>query len=116
MTSLFQDYFDNLRQFDSVKDLCTNWPRRVSIAGKQPETDSFFDLVKRIEALPATECACERLFRQLRNLVGDFRYQMSDSMIVDPLVIKTRITWPNAAQIQECAEILMEVQLDPGPD
>jgi hypothetical protein len=45
----------------------------------------------------------------LRNLVGDFRHQMSDSMIVDLLVIKTRIIWPNAAQIQECAEILKEV-------
>jgi hypothetical protein len=62
MISLFQDYMDNLRQFHSVKDLCTNWPRRVSIAGQQHDIDSFVDLVKRIEAFPATECACERLF------------------------------------------------------
>jgi hypothetical protein len=89
--SLFQDYLDNPRQFHSVKDLCTNWPRRVSMAGQQHDTDSFVDLVKRIEAFPATECACERLFCQLRNLVGDFRHQMSDSMIVDLLVIETKI-------------------------
>jgi hypothetical protein len=62
MISLFQDYLDNPRQFDSVKDLCTNWPRRVSISGQQHDTDSFVDLVKRIEAFPTTKCACERLF------------------------------------------------------
>jgi hypothetical protein len=39
MISLFQDYLDNLRQFHSVKDLCTNCPRRVSIAGQQHDTD-----------------------------------------------------------------------------
>jgi hypothetical protein len=37
-------------------------------------------------------------------------------MIVDPLVIKTRIIWPDAAQIQECAEILKEGQSYTGPD
>jgi hypothetical protein len=116
MICLFQDYLDNPRQFHSVKDLCTNWPRRVSMAGQQQDTDSFVDLVKRIEAFPATECVCERLFCQLRNLVGDFRHQMSDSMIIDLLVIKTRIIWPNAAQIQECAEILNEEQPDTVPD
>jgi hypothetical protein len=72
MTNLFQDYLDNPRQFGSVKDLCTNWPRRVSIAGRQHDTDSFVDIVKRMEAFPATERACERLFCQLRNLIGDF--------------------------------------------
>jgi hypothetical protein len=113
--SFFQDYLDNPRQFHSVKNLYTNWPGRVYIAGQQHDTDSFVDLVKRIEAFPATECACERLFCQLRNLVGDFRHQMSDPMIVEPLVIKTKIIWPNAAQIKECAEILKEVQSDTGP-
>jgi hypothetical protein len=91
MTSLFQDYLDNPREFDSVKILCTNWLRRVSMAGRQHGTDSFFDLVERIEAFPATEYPCERLFCQLRNLVGDFRHQMSDSMIAHLLVIRTRI-------------------------
>jgi hypothetical protein len=116
MISLFQDYLNNPRQFDSVKDLCTNWPRQVSMVGQQHDTDSFVDLVKRMEAFPGTECACERLFCQLRILVGDFRRQMSDSMIADRLVIKTRITWPNVAQIKECAEILKEGQSDTGPD
>jgi hypothetical protein len=83
MISLFQDYLDNPRQLHSVKNLCTNWPQQISITGQQHDTDSFVDLVKRIETFPATECACERLFCQLRNLVGDFRHQMSDSMIVD---------------------------------
>jgi hypothetical protein len=116
MISLFQDYLDNPCQFHSVKDKCANWPRPVSIAGQQHDIDSFVDLVKRIKAFPATECACERLFCQLRNLVGDFRYQMSDSTIVDLLVIRTRIIWSNTAQMQESAKILNEVQSDTGPD
>jgi hypothetical protein len=62
MISLSQDYLDNPRQFHSVKDLCTYWPRRVSMAGRQHDTDSFVDHVKRIEAFPTTECACKRLF------------------------------------------------------
>jgi hypothetical protein len=99
-----------------MHNLCTNWPRRVSIAGQQHDTDSFVDLVKQIEAFPAIECVCERLFCQLRNLVGDFRHQMSDSMIVDLLVIKTRIIWTNAPEIQECTEGLKEVQSDTVPD
>jgi hypothetical protein len=33
MISLFQDYLDSQHQFHSVKALCTNEPRRVSIAG-----------------------------------------------------------------------------------
>jgi hypothetical protein len=83
---------------------------------QQQDTDSFVDLVKRMEAFPVTECACERLFCQLRNLVGDFRHQMSDSMIVDRLAIKTRIIWPNAAQIKKYAEVLKEVQSGTVPD
>jgi hypothetical protein len=100
--SVFQDYIDNPSQFGSVKDLCTNWRRWVSMAGQQHGTDSFVDLAKRIKAFPATECACERLFCQLRNLVGDFRHQISDSMNVDLLVVKTRIIWPKAHR-SKCA-------------
>jgi hypothetical protein len=37
-------------------------------------------------------------------------------MMVDLLVIKTRIIWPDTAQIKECAEVLKEVKLDTGPD
>jgi hypothetical protein len=51
--------------------------------------------VKRIETFSATECACERLFYQLCNSIGDFRHQVPDSLIVGLLVIKTRNTWPN---------------------
>jgi hypothetical protein len=91
MISLFQDHLDSQRQFHSVKNLCTNWPRRVSISSQQHDTDSFVDLVKRIEDVPATGCVCEGLFCQLRNLVGHFRHEMSDSMIIDLFVIKTRI-------------------------
>jgi hypothetical protein len=41
---------------------------------------------------------------------------MSGSMIVDLLVFKTKVIWLNAALIQECAEILKEVQSDTVPD
>jgi hypothetical protein len=53
MISLFQDYLDNPRQFHSVKDLYTNWPRRISIACQQHDTDSFVDLGNRLEAFRA---------------------------------------------------------------
>jgi hypothetical protein len=50
-----------------------------------------------------------KAFCSLRNLIGDFRHQISDSLIVDLLTIKTRIIRPEAPQIKECAEILREV-------
>jgi hypothetical protein len=53
-----------------------------------------------------------KAFYQLRHLGGDFWCQISDSMIFDMLVSKTRIVWPNGAQIKECAEILAEVSSD----
>jgi hypothetical protein len=116
MIMLFQDYFYNPRQSDSAKDPLSNYSQFISVPGQQLDICSFTDLVKRIEAFSATECACERLFCQLRNLIGDFRHQMSDFMIVDLLMIKTKIIWPDAGQIKECAKILREVQSDTGPD
>jgi hypothetical protein len=41
---------------------------------------------------------------------------MSDSMILNLLVIETRIRWPNAAQIKEGAEVLREVQSETRTD
>jgi hypothetical protein len=46
MINLFQDHLDNPHRFDPVNDLCTNWPRRVSMAGQQQDNNSFVDLVK----------------------------------------------------------------------
>jgi hypothetical protein len=43
---------------------------------------------------------------------------MYDSMIVDLLVIATRIIWPSGTYIKECADVLTtasEVQSDAGP-
>jgi hypothetical protein len=110
MTSLFQDDLDNPRQLSSVKDLYSNSEQHVSVVGQRPDTRSFVDFVKRIEMLRARERTRERLFCQLRNSVGDLRHEISDSMIVDRLMIKTIMIWPNGAQIQECADILREVQ------
>jgi hypothetical protein len=117
MTDLFQSYRDHPRQFRSVMDLWADYPRFISIAGRQLDTGPFVDLMKRIEAFPATECACERLFCQLRNLVGDFRHEMCHSMITDLLVIKAGIIWADGIHIKECADILRrasEVQSDTG--
>jgi hypothetical protein len=116
MTRLFQDYLYNLRQFGPVKDRYPNNLHFISVAGQQLDTRSFTDLAKRTEALPATKCACKRLFCQFRNLSGDFRHQMSQSMIVDLSMIKTRIIWLDAAQIKERAEILREVQSNTWSD
>jgi hypothetical protein len=49
-------------------------------------------------------------FFQLCHLTGDFPHQMSNSLIVDLLMTKTRIIWPDPAQIKECAEIFREGQ------
>jgi hypothetical protein len=113
---LFQDYLYIRRQLDSVKDLHSNYPQIISVTNQQLDIRSFTDLLKRIEEFPATECESERLFCPLCNLTGDFRHQMSDSIIVDLLMIQTRIIWPDAGHIKECAEILREVQLDTEPD
>jgi hypothetical protein len=43
---------------------------------------------------------------------------MSDCMIVDLLMIRTRIIWPNGTGIEKCADILRranEVKSDAGP-
>jgi hypothetical protein len=116
LIKLFQDYSYNPGQFASMKDLYSNYPQFSSIAGRQLDTRSFADLVKIIEAFPATTCACVKLSCQFRTLVRNPRHQMSDFMIVDPLMIKAKIIWPDASQIKECAEILREVQSDTGPD
>jgi hypothetical protein len=110
--NLFRDYLDDPRDFGSVKDLCLNYPRCVSVAGRQLGSRPFVDIVKRIEGFPAAEGACERLFCQFPNLVGDFRHQMSEYMIVDLVVIKAIIIWPGAAHIKECGEGISEVRSD----
>jgi hypothetical protein len=94
----------------------SNYSDFISVAGQQLDPRSFTDLLKRIEAFPATEGAYETLLCQLRNLIGDFQYQMSDSMIVDLLMTETRIIWLDAARIKERAKILREVQSDIAPD
>jgi hypothetical protein len=90
MINLFRGCLANLRQFDSIKDLCTNGPRWVSIAGRQFDSGRFVDDAGNASIPPNRVCMREA-FCQLRNLVADFRSQMSDPMIVDLLVIKTRI-------------------------
>jgi hypothetical protein len=44
MIRLLQDYLYNPRQFDSVKDLYSNCPQFMSIAGQQLDTRSLIDL------------------------------------------------------------------------
>jgi hypothetical protein len=63
----------------------------VPITDQQLEGPSFTYILKRTEAFPTTECACEKLFYQLPNLIGDIWHQMSDLMIIDHLMIETRI-------------------------
>jgi hypothetical protein len=41
---------------------------------------------------------------------------MFDHLIVDLLVVNTRIIWPDAAHIKEQAELLREVKSYTGPD
>jgi hypothetical protein len=95
-----------------VNDLYSNYQRCVSVAGRQIDTSPYVDLVKRIEAFPATKSVCEKLFCELYNQARDFWQQMSDSLIVHLLMIKARIIWSDATHIKECAEALGEVQSD----
>jgi hypothetical protein len=62
MTMFFQDYLYNPRQFDSVKDTYSDYPQFISVACQQLDARSLTDLLERIEAFPATECACKRPF------------------------------------------------------
>jgi hypothetical protein len=54
ITSLVQNYPDKPQHFSSMMDLCGNYPRCLSIAGRQLDADPFTHLVKRIEASPET--------------------------------------------------------------
>jgi hypothetical protein len=62
IVSLFQNFLYTPYQLDPLQDLYSNYPQFISAAGQQLDNHSFTDLVKRIEAFPAAECACERLF------------------------------------------------------
>jgi hypothetical protein len=92
MISLFQDHLDNPRWLGSLKDLSSNYQRSVSVVSQQLDTCSFVDFMKRQKGFHATYCTCERPICPLRDLAGDFRYQLFDSLIVDLLVIETKIT------------------------
>jgi hypothetical protein len=59
MICFFQDYFENSREFCSVKHFCSKGQWCVSVAGQRLDTRSFTDFMKRIEVFPATECACQ---------------------------------------------------------
>jgi hypothetical protein len=52
------------------------------------QTDALVELGKRMAAFPATECTCERLFCNVRNLIGDFRQSMKAGTLRDLLCIR----------------------------
>jgi hypothetical protein len=56
MTSLFQDYLDNPRQFHSAKDLCTNWPRRSVTRGAS--ADDAHSLFSGCDSCPRRVIPC----------------------------------------------------------
>jgi hypothetical protein len=58
----FEDCLCNRRQFDSVKNLFSNYQRSAFVADQQFDTHSFADLEKRLEAFPATERGCKSVF------------------------------------------------------
>jgi hypothetical protein len=62
MIRLLYGYLSNMRHLGSVKNLYSNYPQCISVSSQQLDTRSFTDLLKRIEAFPATECTCEMLF------------------------------------------------------
>jgi hypothetical protein len=62
MATLFQDHLYDPCQVNSVKDPYSNYPQFISVASQQLDIPSYTDLLKRIEAFTAIECACGRLF------------------------------------------------------
>jgi hypothetical protein len=52
MIMFFQGYFYNPRQFDSVEDRDSNYPQFISGAGRQLDTRSFTDTVKKARRSP----------------------------------------------------------------
>jgi hypothetical protein len=99
--------------FGSLKDLHSNCQRSVSVNGEQLNIGSFMNLVKRVEVFLAAECACERLFV---NSAASRRIARAntDCLIVDLLVIQTKIIWSNHAHVQKCADILRDGQSGAG--
>jgi hypothetical protein len=56
-------------------------------------TASLVELGQRMAVFPATECACERLFCHLRNLIGDFRQSMSSATLRNLVRIRLHHLW-----------------------
>jgi hypothetical protein len=62
MIRLFQDNLYNQRQFDSGKDLYSNYPQFISVASQQLDTRSFTDLLKRVKAFSRQNAHAEWFF------------------------------------------------------
>jgi hypothetical protein len=54
---------------------------------------SLIELGERMAEFPATECSCERIFCQVRNLVGDFRQHMKSGTLRDLVRIRMHRLW-----------------------
>jgi hypothetical protein len=58
------------------------------------------DIAKRVQAFAATETSCERLFCQLRNMVGDFRHRLATTTMRDLLWLRMDYLWNTAKDKQ----------------
>jgi hypothetical protein len=100
----------------STSDLWAKFPEYLPISGAKnqheenlrnsgvntPEsgcisTAALVEIGRRMAVFPASECHCERLFRNIRNLVGDYRQSMSTETLRNLLRIRMHQIW-NAGQ------------------
>jgi hypothetical protein len=56
-------------------------------------TAGLVEVGQRMAVFPASECACERLFCNIRNLVGDYRHSMSTETLRNLLRIRMNKIW-----------------------
>jgi hypothetical protein len=74
-------------------------------------TATLVEIGRRMAAFPATECTCERLFCNLRNLVGDFRQSMKARTLKDLLSIRVHQLW-NEDSGNEMHEVAARLQVE----
>jgi hypothetical protein len=94
--SLFSHYlaaFADQRTYKTTEKFWDEYPKSVVHNNTELKTDDLVDLARRVQRFPATEAGCERLFCNIRNLVGDFRQRMTAKTIRSLLRIRMDELW-----------------------
>jgi hypothetical protein len=77
----------------------------LSLATGCTPTAAFVEIGQRMATFPATECCCERLFCNVRNVVGDFRHAMKPETLRDLMTIRMDVIWAGEKKSQDMWEV-----------